>query len=76
MSASNGLILLIRLLIIKLDSSPIISDKENIGIREKGLKENVKPIERALPISMFATIDITNSSTEAIIKETKHCIKE
>ena len=74
--ASNGLILLILLLITKLDDKPIVTAKISIGIKENGLKENENPNERVLPISKLATMDITNSSIEAIIKEIKHCIIE
>ena len=74
--ASRGLILLILLLITKLDDRPMVNAKISIGISEKGLKENENPNERVLPISKLATMEITNSSIEAITKEIKHCINE
>ena len=46
----------------------INSDKASIGTSEKGLKENENPKDKAFPISILATIETTNSSTDAITK--------
>ena len=74
--ASIGLIRLILLAIMELDNSPIDNAKTSIGRREKALKEKLNPSDKLLPISMFATNEITTSSNEAITNEIKHYINE
>jgi len=61
---------------MKLDNRPIDNAKTSIGRREKALKEKLNPSDKLLPISMFATNEITTSSNEAITNEIKHCINE
>ncbi len=74
--ASIGFIRLIRLAIIKLEDRPISRAKPSIGGKLIGLNEKLKPVDKALPISIFAIIETTTSSKEAITNEMRHCIKE
>ena len=61
---------------MKLDNKPIIRAKPSIGNRLTGLKEKLKPSDKVLPISKLATRETITNSTEAIMKEIKHCINE
>ena len=61
---------------MKLDRSPITSANPSIGRKDNGLNEKLKPNDKVLPISTFATIDIITSSKEAMINEIKDCIRE
>ena len=67
-----GLILLILLLIMRLEKIAIDEAKTSIGRKAIGLKEKWKFSDRALPTSKFAIKENTNSSTQAITKETRH----
>ena len=76
LSASNGLILLILLLITKLDVSPINRDKTNIGTKQNGLKEKENPVDKDEAISRLATTETIKISTHAITNEMRHWNKE
>ena len=47
-------------------------DKTNIGIKQNGLKEKEKPVDRDAAISRLATIETTKISMDAIVKDIKH----
>ena len=72
LSASIGLMREILFPRKKLDSRPILIARANIGNKLKILNEKLKPSDNDLPISTLAIKEITTSSKEAIINETKH----